>query len=84
MRLEDEPNHGLRCSARQVRLIQRPDVIRDLLANTLNTLEEVHGVTMELVLQGEGSHGRRGDSKLVANTMENIVDVMVAVQLHAT
>eukprot|EP00750_Incisomonas_marina_P016027 INCI18855.1.p1 GENE.INCI18855.1~~INCI18855.1.p1 ORF type:complete len:149 (+),score=9.62 INCI18855.1:3-449(+) len=39
--LDDEPFHGLCCSARQGRIIQWHDAIRDLLANTLNALEEV-------------------------------------------
>ena len=43
--LEDEPFHGLCCRLRQVRLIQRHDAIRDLLANTPNALGEVNVVS---------------------------------------
>ena len=78
VRLEDEPFHGLCCRARQVRLIQRHDAIRDLLANALNALEEVTVVSTEPALPGEGSHGQRGDIKMVANGTEYILDVTVA------
>ena len=78
VRLEDEPFHALCCRARQVRLIQRHDAIRDLLANTLNALEGVNVVSTEPVLRGEESHGQRGDIKLVANGTEYVVDVTVA------
>ena len=77
-RLEDEPFHGLCCRARQVRLIQRHDAIRDLLANTLNAVEEMNVVSTEPELRGEGSHGQRGDIKLVANGTAYIIDVTVA------
>ena len=76
--LEDEPFHGLCCRARQGRIIQRHDAIRDLLANTLNALEEVTVVSTEPTLDGEGGHGQRGDIKLLANGTEFVIDVTVA------
>ena len=78
MSLEDEPFHGLCCRARQGRIIQRHDAIRDLLANTLNALEEVTVVSTEPTLDGEGGHGQRGDIKLLANGTEFVIDVTVA------
>ena len=76
--LEDEPFHGLCCRARQGRIIQRHDAIRDLLANTLNALEEVTVVSTEPTLDGEGGHGQRGDIKLLVNGTEFVIDVTVA------
>ena len=64
--------------ARQGRIIQRHDAIRDLLANTLNALEEVTVVSTEPTLDGEGGHGQRGDIKLLANGTEFVIDVTVA------
>ena len=78
VRLEDKPFHGLCCRARPVRLIRGIGATRDLLANTLNALEEVIAVSTEPELRGEGSHGQWGDIKLIANGTEYIIDVTVA------
>ena len=61
---------GSAAGARQGRIVQRHDAIRDLLANTLNALEEVTVVSTEPTLDGEGGHGQRGDIKLLANGTE--------------
>ena len=53
-------------------------MIRDLLANTLNALEEVTVVSTEPTLDGEGGHGQRGDIKLLANGTEFVIDATVA------
>ena len=82
--LEDEPFHGLCCRARQGRIIQRYDAIRDLLANTLNALEAVAVVSTEPTLDGEGGHGQRGDIKLLANGTEFVIDVTAPILRRVT